>query len=332
MQNAKCKMQNVALFFAFCILHFAFASCTAHRDSREQVEVWGLGREGEVVTELVPEFERRNPDIHIIVQQIPFNAAHEKLLTAYVGNATPDAAQMGNTWIPEMVALHAIDELSTLHIDRTDYFPGIWDTNVVDGKLYGIPWYVDTRAIFYRKDLLASVGYAQPPKTWAAWVDCMEKLTRERKSRFGVLLPTNEPEQLVELAMTAGAHFLNAGGTRGNFHERAGGERLSAIRAGRFRHVRERTVAGRRVQAPAAAEHGREMGDDADAGARCIATGRCGDGGRQQFRDLQSVQAQRGGTQIHRISVGDGTADPLFRIDRQSPRAPHGVEGAGTRE
>jgi multiple sugar transport system substrate-binding protein len=118
-----------------------------------------------------------------------------------------------------MVALHAIDELSTLHIDRTDYFPGIWDTNVVDGKLYGIPWYVDTRAIFYRKDLLASVGYAQPPKTWAAWVDCMEKLTRERKSRFGVLLPTNEPEQLVELAMTAGAHFLNAGGTRGNFHE-----------------------------------------------------------------------------------------------------------------
>ncbi|HJW92080.1 MAG TPA: sugar ABC transporter substrate-binding protein [Thermoanaerobaculia bacterium] len=212
------------LHSAFCILNSAFillvcSFCSERADHRERIEFWGLGREGEEVGKLVPEFERRNPDLHVVVQQIPFVAAHEKLLTAYVGNATPDAAQMGNTWLPEMVALHAIDELSSAHIDQSDYFPGIWATNIVDGKLYGIPWYVDTRVIFYRKDLLASVGYAEPPKTWAAWVDCMEKLTRERKSRFGVLLPTNEPEQLVELALTAGAHFLKDDGTRGNFRE-----------------------------------------------------------------------------------------------------------------
>ena len=199
-----------------CLL---LASCAEQRDSRETVEFWGLGREGEVLTDLVPEFERRNPNIHVIVQQIPFIAAHEKLLTAHVGNATPDAAQMGNTWIPEMVALHAVDELSSLHIDKSDYFSGIWDTNVVDGKLYGIPWYVDTRVLFYRKDILASVGYPNAPRTWAEWLDCMAKLQREKKSRFGILLPTNEPEQLVSLAMTAGAHFLNADGTRGAFRD-----------------------------------------------------------------------------------------------------------------
>jgi len=225
-QNEEFRMRGRSLFLnsKFCVLRSAFfllvlVTCAERKDTREPVEFWGLGREGEVVTDLVPEFERRNPNIHIIVQQVPFIAAHEKLLTAYVGDATPDVAQMGNTCIPEMVALHAVDDLSGLRIDKSDYFPGIWATNVVDGTLYGIPWYVDTRVLFYRRDILASVGYPDAPRTWDAWLDCMEKLQREHKSHYGILLPTNEPEQLDTLALTAGAHFLNADGTRGAFRD-----------------------------------------------------------------------------------------------------------------
>src|SRR5215207_9206354 len=69
---------------------------------------WAFGREGEVVQELMRDFERQNPGIRVHVQQIPWTAAHEKLLTAYVGDATPDVAQLGNTWIPEFVALNAL--------------------------------------------------------------------------------------------------------------------------------------------------------------------------------------------------------------------------------
>src|SRR5262245_5993603 len=50
------------------------------------VRFWAFGREGEVVRELVPEFEKRHPEIRVEVQQIPWTAAHEKLLTAYVGD------------------------------------------------------------------------------------------------------------------------------------------------------------------------------------------------------------------------------------------------------
>ena len=70
-----------------------------------------MGREGEVLSELVPEFERQNPGISVRVQQIPWSAAHEKLLTAYVGDATPDIAMLGNTWVPEFVALDALEPL-----------------------------------------------------------------------------------------------------------------------------------------------------------------------------------------------------------------------------
>ena len=83
-------------------LAFALGACAPRQ---ETVTFWAMGREGEVVTELLPEFERAHPGVKVVVQQLPWSAAHEKLLTAFAGDATPDVAQMGNTWIPEMAAL-----------------------------------------------------------------------------------------------------------------------------------------------------------------------------------------------------------------------------------
>src|SRR5437762_3142888 len=139
------------------------AGCSPHPADQTVVHFWAMGREGEVVTALIPEFEQAHPGIRIDVQQLPWSAAHEKLLTAFAGDATPDVCQLGNTWIPEFVALHALEPLddqvaASKAIDRRDYFEGIWDTNVVDGKLHGVPWYVDTRLLFYRRDLLARLG------------------------------------------------------------------------------------------------------------------------------------------------------------------------------
>ena len=124
------------------------------------IEFWAMGREGEVVQELMPEFERAHPGIRVEVQQLPWTSAHEKLLTAFAGRSTPDLCQLGNTWVPEMQALGALVDLSpwiaplARASQQADYFPGIWDTNVIGGAPYGVPWYVDTRLLFYRTDLL----------------------------------------------------------------------------------------------------------------------------------------------------------------------------------
>jgi len=199
-------------------------SC-AGESATDRLEFWGLGREGEVVAEMIPEFERRNPGINVVVQQIPWTAAHEKLLTAFVGDSTPDMAQMGNTWVPEFNAIHALEDLtpfaaSSTTIDQSDYFPGIWATNVVEGKLYGIPWYVDARVLFYRSDILASVGFPQGPRTWSEWVQSMERIQSQRKARFGILLPTTEWEPVVNMALTNGATILTPDGTRGAFRQK----------------------------------------------------------------------------------------------------------------
>ena len=70
---------------------------TGNADPGTTLRFWAFGREGEVVAQLVRDFEREHPGIRVRVQQIPWSAAHEKLLTAIVGRATPDIAAMGNT-------------------------------------------------------------------------------------------------------------------------------------------------------------------------------------------------------------------------------------------
>ena len=70
-----------------------------------------MGREAEVVAELLPAFHARHPGIRVHVQQLPWTAAHEKLLTAYAGDALPDLCQLGNTWLPEFAALDALEPL-----------------------------------------------------------------------------------------------------------------------------------------------------------------------------------------------------------------------------
>ena len=205
-------------------LLLAVACSPAGRES-DEIRLWAMGREGEVVAELIPQFERENPGVRVRVQQIPWTAAHEKLLTAFVGDATPDIAMLGNTWVPEFVALDALEPLDarvarSQSLQREDFFPGIWSTNVVEGATYGVPWYVDTRVVFYRTDLLAQAGYDRVPDTWAGWRDAMVRMkARMGPRQFPILVPTNEWPPPVILGLQAGSPLLRDEGQYGAFSE-----------------------------------------------------------------------------------------------------------------
>ncbi len=198
-------------------------SCHAPNNQLVVVEFWAMGQEGEQVKALLPEFERRHPGIRVRVQQIPWSAAHEKLLTAYAGDAMPDIFQLGNTWIPEFVALRALEPLDARLKDwsaaaANDYFPGILATNRLDGQTWALPWYVDTRLFFYRSDLLKAVGYPEPPTTWDDWLQAMARLkTLDDTERYAILLPINEWQFLVILALQRGATLLRDRHQYGDF-------------------------------------------------------------------------------------------------------------------
>src|SRR5882757_2241057 len=96
---------------AFVVL---LGACSPSTSEPETIRFWAMGREGEVIAQLLPEFEHNNPGIRVEVQQIPWSAAHEKLLTAFAADALPDLCQLGNTWVPELAALNALATLDPL--------------------------------------------------------------------------------------------------------------------------------------------------------------------------------------------------------------------------
>lgn len=206
------------------LFSFTFTACQSSDDSQTVIKFWAMGAEGEHVQKLMPEFERQNPDIHVDIQGIPWTAAHEKLLTAYAGNSLPDLCQLGNTWIPEFNLLNALENLdrwidSSNVIKPEHYFPGIWETNVIDGALFGIPWYVDTRLLFYRKDILQQAGYDHAPRTWDEWLEVSRKIKRlsSGQEKYAILLPTNEWAPFVITGLQAGSSLLKEGNRYGDF-------------------------------------------------------------------------------------------------------------------
>ena len=197
--------------------------CRHASESREEIVFWALGAEGEHVQKVMPEFERRNPGVTVRVQMIPWNAAHEKLLTAYAGGSLPDVCQIGNTWVPEFQILSALENLSPW-VDRsstikdTSYFRGIWDTNIINGSVYGIPWYVDTKVMFYRSDRLEEVGYPQGPKSWEEWFDASAKLKKAYPDDYPVFFSTNnEWVPQVVMGLQKGSTLLRDNDTYANF-------------------------------------------------------------------------------------------------------------------
>jgi multiple sugar transport system substrate-binding protein len=215
------RRHAAALLALACVA--LLCSCAPRRDDGVVLKFWAMGREGEVVAALMPEFERTHPGVRVDVQQLPWTAAHEKLLTAFAGDVMPDIFQLGNTWVPEFKAIGALQALdapvaASQLVAQSDYFPGIWDTNVVDGKLWGVPWYVDTRVMFYRRDMLARAGYAKPPRNWADWMKAMAAVKRiAGPDNYAILLPSDEFEPLLALALQQDEPLLRDGGRHGNF-------------------------------------------------------------------------------------------------------------------
>ena len=214
-------MTRVALFFLLALLF----GCDETADRRTTLDFWAFGREGEAVQGLIAAFEQEYPEIRVRVQQIPWSAAHEKLLTAFAGASMPDLFQLGNTWLPEFVALGAVADLGPWIGNDPDmggnaFFAGVAATNVIDGVAYGVPWYVDTRLVFYRRDILKQAGYATFPETWSRWREAMRRVKEiVGPERYAIFLPIDEWTTPTILAMQLGAPLLRDGARFAAFDE-----------------------------------------------------------------------------------------------------------------
>jgi multiple sugar transport system substrate-binding protein len=151
-----------------------------------KVTMWAMGAEGEALPAFLKAFAEQNPDVEVDVTAIPWDAAHNKIQTAIAGGTTPDIAMMGSTWMADFA-----DAFSTVptDLDASGSFPGALATNTVEDRAAGIPWYVDTRVLYYRTDLAAKAGWTSAPTTWDELKQMASDMRTKAGAEHGIRLP-----------------------------------------------------------------------------------------------------------------------------------------------
>jgi multiple sugar transport system substrate-binding protein len=151
------------------------------------VTVWAQGTEGEALQDFVKPFEEANPDVQVEVTAVPWDSAQNKYQTAIAGGTTPDIGMLGSDWMPGFrSALTPVPD----DIDTSDVFPFAVESTQFDGARYAVPWYVETRVIFYRTDLLQEAGFDEFPADWDGLKDLARAYQEDTGAEFGISLPS----------------------------------------------------------------------------------------------------------------------------------------------
>jgi multiple sugar transport system substrate-binding protein len=182
------------------------------------ITVWAMGAEGEKLPALAKKFESANPGAKVNITAIPWDSAHDKFTTAITADKTPDAAMVGTTWMGEFAGLGALDPTPP-SFDKSAFFPGAQKTTEVNGTSYGIPWYVETRLVYYRTDLAKKAGYPTPPKDWEGLKAMAKAMQVKAGAKWGIGLQagaTGSWQSIMPFAWSNGA-TLSKDGTSYSF-------------------------------------------------------------------------------------------------------------------
>jgi multiple sugar transport system substrate-binding protein len=153
-----------------------------------EITVWAMGTEGEKLSVLADDFMKENPDAKVTVTPVPWDGAHNKLAAAIAGQQTPDVAMLGTTWIGEFAKTGALDVVPSDIVKKEDFFPGAWETGVVDGTSYSVPWYVETRVLYVNKAVAEKAGVTEAPKTWDELKQAVKDLQAKGGAKWGTYL------------------------------------------------------------------------------------------------------------------------------------------------
>ncbi|MFI6284716.1 sugar ABC transporter substrate-binding protein [Streptomyces sp. NPDC051018] len=157
-------------------------------DKKQTLTVWAMGTEGEKLGEVAAEYQKKNPNITVKVTPVGWDVAHQKLVSAAAAGNLPDVTQMGSTFMGEFAELGVLEPVDTTVFKKDDFFPAAWDGNVVNGEVYGVPWYVDTRVLYYRTDLAGKAGVQKAPANWAELSALASAYQDKAKTKWGISL------------------------------------------------------------------------------------------------------------------------------------------------
>lgn len=176
----------------------------------------------------------QHPNVKLNVTVLDWGSAWTKITTAATSGQGPDILQLGTTWVPAIAAMNGIEDVTDRVEElggQANYLPASWKTTMIDGssEVYGVPWFVDARALFYRKDALDKAGLdpATAFKDWDTFKQTLSKLNGieiedQKMTAFGVPGKNdwNVPHNIFPWIWAAGGSVFNEDNTKVTFNDK----------------------------------------------------------------------------------------------------------------
>lgn len=173
-------------------------SSTSSSSDKTVVTMWIMPNSGEAEADfmtILEPFLEANPDIEVQPTVLDWGSAWTKLTTAATSGEGPDITQLGTTQIAAIAAMGALEDLTPVYErfgGEAAFVDATLPTTQVLGagtERYAAPWFIDTRALFYRKDICEAAG-VDPTKDFETWDSFKAALTKLKDVEIdGVKVP-----------------------------------------------------------------------------------------------------------------------------------------------
>lgn len=152
----------------------------AEAQDRELI-VWEDIEKSDGITEAIAQFEEEN-DVTVTVVEKPYAQQIEDLRLDGPGGTGPDVLTMAGDQIGTAVVEGLVKEVAVGEDVQSIYTDAAMQSQIVDGKVYGLPKAVESTILYYNKDLISE---DELPATLEEWYEYSKETTTG--DQFGFL-------------------------------------------------------------------------------------------------------------------------------------------------
>ncbi|HEX2915743.1 MAG TPA: sugar ABC transporter substrate-binding protein [Chloroflexia bacterium] len=165
----------------------ANTTAAASNGPAETVEMWIMPNTGQSVQDMqkaLADFYTQNPNIKVNVTEVGWGDAFGKIQTALQTGVGPDITQVGTTWVATFGSTGGLRPFTDAEIQAVGgskaFTEAAWNTTHLVGSkdIVAMPWFVETRAIVYRTDILKKAGLDASTafKDWDTFTASIKKM------------------------------------------------------------------------------------------------------------------------------------------------------------
>ncbi|MDJ0618250.1 MAG: sugar ABC transporter substrate-binding protein [Calothrix sp. MO_192.B10] len=187
----------------------------------EKIEFWTMQLQPQFTNyfqNLIATFESQNQGIKINWVDVPWAAMENKILTAVSGKTPPDVVNLNPDFASQLAGRNAWLDLDAKVPDevRSGYLSNIWQASTLNGKSFGIPWYLTTRLTIYNTDFLKQAGIKKVPTTYEELAVAAEKIKNKTgKYAFFVTFVPQDSAEVLESLVQMGVTLVDGDGKAG---------------------------------------------------------------------------------------------------------------------